>query len=60
MYLWLSLLFVSVFSAPNGNTNVSNDHLPIEHSVNLESANDAAQHLAPDLSKVKDNDNVHS
>ena len=49
MYLLLSLLFVSV---PDGNTNSSNDHLHIEHSVSIESAENAIQHLVPDLSKI--------
>lgn len=50
MTLLLSLLFVSVLSAPNNNS--SNDHLLIEHSVTLESAKNAIQHLIPDLSKL--------
>jgi len=49
MYLLLSLLLVSV---PDGNTNSSNDHLPIEHSVTLESAENAIQHIVPELSKI--------
>jgi len=49
MYLLLSLLFVSV---PDGNTNSSNDHLLIEHSVTQESAENAIQHIVPELSKI--------
>ncbi|XP_016662933.1 uncharacterized protein LOC107884715 [Acyrthosiphon pisum] len=46
MYLLLSLLFVSV---PDGNTNSSNENLLIEHSVTLESAENAIQHIVPEL-----------
>lgn len=56
MYSLLSLLFVGVLSAPDGNTNPSNDRLLIEHSVTLENAKNAIQHLVPDLSRTKDND----
>lgn len=52
MHLLLSLLFVSVLSAPDNNISVSNDHLPIEHRVTQESAENAIQHLVPDLSKM--------
>lgn len=53
MYLLLSLLFVSVSSAPDGNAYSSiNDNLLVEHSVTPESANNAIQHLVPDLSKI--------
>jgi len=52
MYLLLSVLFVSVFSAPDSITNQSNDHLLIEHSVTQESAKNAIKHLEPDLSKT--------
>lgn len=38
-------------SAPDGNKNPSNDYLLIEHSVSSDSANNALQHLIPDLSK---------
>lgn len=55
MYLLLSLLFVSVLSAPDSNINQSNDHLLIEHTVTLESAENAMHHLVPDLSKINDN-----
>ncbi|KAF0760828.1 Uncharacterized protein FWK35_00006982 [Aphis craccivora] len=49
MYLLLSFLFSNVLSFPNGNTNSSNDHLLVEHSVTLESAENAIQHIVPDL-----------
>lgn len=52
MYLLLSFLFSNVLSFPNGNTNSSNDHLLIEHSVTQESAENAIQHIVPDLSKI--------
>lgn len=55
MHLLLSLLFVSVLSAPDNKTNTSNDNLPIEHNVTPESARNAIQHLEPDLSKINDN-----
>jgi len=51
MYLLLSsILFVGVSSASDGKTEPSDDHLLVEHSVSLESAKNAIQHLAPDLS----------
>lgn len=53
MHLLLSLLFVSVLSAPDSNKSASDDHLLIEHSVTQESAENAIQHLVPDLSKIK-------
>lgn len=52
MYLLLSLLVVNALSVPDGNTNSSKDHLLIEHSVTLESAENAIQHIVPDLSKT--------
>lgn len=52
MHYLLCLLFVSVLSAPDGNINLSNDHLLIEHSVTEENAKNAIQHLVPDLSKT--------
>lgn len=55
MHLWLILLFVTVLSASDNNTTFSNDHLLIEHSVTKESAENAIQHLVPDLSKINDN-----
>lgn len=55
MHLLLNLLFVTVLSASDNNTNLSNDHLLIEHSVTQESAENAIQHLVPDLSKLNDN-----
>lgn len=58
MHLLLSLLFVSVLSAPDSNTNSLNDHLLIEHSVTSESAKNAIQHLVPDLSKMNNNYNI--
>lgn len=48
-YLLFSLLFVGALSAPD---NLSNDNLLIEHSVSTDSANNAIQHLVPDLSKT--------
>lgn len=59
MYVRMSILLVSVFSASNSNTNISNVHFLIEHSTNLESANEAIQHLVPDLSKVNNNINMY-
>lgn len=53
MHLLLSLLFVSVMSAPDSNKSPSDDHLLIEHSVTQESAENAIQHLVPELSKLK-------
>jgi hypothetical protein len=38
--------------------DLSNDNLLIEHNVNLESANEAVQHIVPDLSKVNNNINM--
>lgn len=52
MHLLLVLLFVSVLSAPEGSKNLSNDNLLIEHSVSSDSANNAIQHLVPELSKI--------
>lgn len=52
MHLLLNLLFVAVLSASDNSTNLSNDHLLIEHSVTKESAENAIQHLEPDLSKI--------
>ncbi|VVC38102.1 Hypothetical protein CINCED_3A018654 [Cinara cedri] len=50
MHLLLSLMFVSVLSAPgSSNKSASDDHLLIEHSVTQESAENAIQHLKPDL-----------
>lgn len=54
MHLLLNLLFVTVLSADN--TNLSNDNLLIEHSVTQESAENAIQHLVPDLSKINDDE----
>ncbi|VVC38104.1 Hypothetical protein CINCED_3A018654 [Cinara cedri] len=56
MHLLLSLMFVSVLSAPgSSNKSASDDHLLIEHSVTQESAENAIQHLKPDLSKINNN-----